>query len=365
MPAGSEDGREANYLLDFTDKLLLTQLVKVPTRKTNILDLVFTNDDSLIHNIDQIINSSLSDHNTLVIATDLVTKREVVNDSSRDFYSTNIQKYNLIDADEEDWRRFELIMDGRDWESVSKHRVSGRISKLNRNIEQSVYEIFPLKEEKRKGNKIPRFARILMQNKRKLSDKMMRTKSATKLIELQFKLRTVEKRLADSLKMKTQVVEEKVVGQLKKNPGMFYSYAKSFSQEKAAIGLLTDSLGNITCSEGEISVILENQNESVFSSPVTSFHTEDQLLNNKSVIGDVDHFSKLPSVIDNVSGQTVEESCDSSGSLSESIMHGVPNFQTLYNNNSLEEKIEELFGYPSQNPKVPSHLSLTDVIVNE
>ena len=235
------------------------------------MDLVFTNDDSIINNIDQIINSSLSDHNTLIISTSLEARKERTIDISHNYYSTNIQKYNLADADEEDWRRFEMVMNDRDWSTVSRHRVKGQIQRLNNNIELSVSEIFPIKEDKKKGNKIPKYAKVLMIKKRKISDKMMRTKSARKLIELQYELRTIEKRLADSLRMKTRVVEEKVISKLKEDPGLFYSYAKSFSREKTAIGPLTDTLGSQTCREDEMSTLLANQYESVFSSPATRF----------------------------------------------------------------------------------------------
>ena len=179
--------------------------------------------------MDVIINSSFSDHNTLVVSSSFEVRKEGESVLNRNFYSTNIHRYNLEVADEDDWNRFSMVMDSRDWSSVNKHKVNGKIALLNANIEQSVHEIFPLKEVRKKGNKIPKFVQSLMKKKKKLSDRLMKTKSAPKLIEIQFELRTVEKRLAESLNNKTRCVEEKVISKLKENPAYFYSYAKSFS----------------------------------------------------------------------------------------------------------------------------------------
>ena len=54
-------------LLDLTDAWGLEQKVTVGTRKANILDLVLTNSDNLVCNIDHIKHDKLSDHDTMVI----------------------------------------------------------------------------------------------------------------------------------------------------------------------------------------------------------------------------------------------------------------------------------------------------------
>ncbi|WP_347046886.1 hypothetical protein, partial [Escherichia coli] len=53
-------------LLNLTDTLFMEQVVLCPTRGKNILDLCFTNNTALIHNV-RVTPTTLSDHNLIEI----------------------------------------------------------------------------------------------------------------------------------------------------------------------------------------------------------------------------------------------------------------------------------------------------------
>ena len=111
IPMGqSQDSIQANLLMDLMDTLFMFQLVTIPTRGANILDLVFTNCKEIITAIVYLVNAKVSDHESLRITTNLPLKKQKKGDYSRDFYSMDIPKFNLKDADEEDWVKYNLVI---------------------------------------------------------------------------------------------------------------------------------------------------------------------------------------------------------------------------------------------------------------
>ena len=76
--------------------------------------------------IKQQINSSLSDHSSLIISTSFSVQHQGGVDSSQDFYTINIHRYNLSEADKKYWRRFYMTMDNREWSSVNRHKARGK-----------------------------------------------------------------------------------------------------------------------------------------------------------------------------------------------------------------------------------------------
>ncbi len=70
---GTEDVRvQATPLLRFAEELCLTQLTSSPTRGSNILDIVLTNNDELVHEY-CVDNTNLSDHNIVTLTTNIRT----------------------------------------------------------------------------------------------------------------------------------------------------------------------------------------------------------------------------------------------------------------------------------------------------
>ena len=112
----NDEKLQAKKLLKFAEDFFLEQYVKRATRNGNILDLVFTNNHELIRDYNIIINKKLSDH--YIIKIDLAykmessTKRKKVNHCS-----TKIPEYDLLNASEEQWLRFNLILNKVNFEN--------------------------------------------------------------------------------------------------------------------------------------------------------------------------------------------------------------------------------------------------------
>ena len=81
-----------------TCESFMTQCINIPTRKSNILDLCFSNDKNLIHDIDTIENIITSDHSSIIMETDIgalyngdTSQKENVN-----IYYTSIPEYDTL-----------------------------------------------------------------------------------------------------------------------------------------------------------------------------------------------------------------------------------------------------------------------------
>ena len=71
IAGGSRDEQaQARHLLNLTENYFMEQIVQEPTRRNNILDLVFVNNHSLIYDIN-ISKTIISDHNMIEITTNL------------------------------------------------------------------------------------------------------------------------------------------------------------------------------------------------------------------------------------------------------------------------------------------------------
>ena len=61
-----DDRKAAEKFISFSDEHCLTQIVTEPTREMNILDLIFTNNEKIIHDC-EVHNTSLSDHRMIIL----------------------------------------------------------------------------------------------------------------------------------------------------------------------------------------------------------------------------------------------------------------------------------------------------------
>ena len=207
----SSERRQAQHLLDFSNEFFLQQYIHKPTRRQNILDLVFTNNHFLINNYHMIVNSHLSDHYTIILNLNYENIKVEGNRKKVNHFHTEIPEFNFLEADEEDWMRLNRELDQVDWCSIleeesPENMTSLFLSKLLEKV-QLIFKKLPQFDENSKedgnkrfssNNKIPRKIRVLMRNKSKLSKSLLSVKSPTRYLELSDKLEYLEKQLKDS-----------------------------------------------------------------------------------------------------------------------------------------------------------------------
>ena len=168
--------KQAEMLLKYADENYLENCIKSATRGSNILDLCFTNNHTLINNHTMTINQSFSDHNLL--ETELRFSYNIAKHKKKreNPYKTKVYEYETEKGDEEDWMRFEKLLDLIDIEGEfgGAENVEKKVNKFYDLLETTTAMIFPKKKAfnddtnlaiKEMGNTIPKKIRQLMRRK--------------------------------------------------------------------------------------------------------------------------------------------------------------------------------------------------------
>merc|ERR1712121_165403 len=106
-----ETRREEKYqfldLMEVCDDQCLVQIIEEPTRGKNTLDLIFTNEVSLIKDI-EVNKSNKSDHSTVEISTNFIIKEENMqkphNNKIMEIIDVNFHESNI------DWNKIKDII---------------------------------------------------------------------------------------------------------------------------------------------------------------------------------------------------------------------------------------------------------------
>ena len=210
-------------------------------------------------------------YNTLKVFLTISPGRREKVDVSRDFYTTIINRYNLRDASDEDWGKYQTILSNTDWATETQHfSASQKVDFLAKIMEEAVSKVFPLKSEKKKGYKIPNVVQKKMKRRTTLGKSMMTTREPKFFLKCQLELRSLEKEISAHHNEYTAKTESKMIDKMQDNPSLFYSYARSFSKDSGKIGPLINERDEIIADDLGVSELLRQQYESVFSDPCTN-----------------------------------------------------------------------------------------------
>ena len=283
---------QGKMLIEWAEKNFLEQYINSPTRKDNVLDLVFTNLSSLINGYTTIVNQQFSDHNILKLNLNIMYKKEPKKKRINP-YPNKISEYDLMKGKLEDWIRYDVLVsklaENFDIETKDEN-TEERLKRFYDIIEKAVITLFEKKEsfknkEERKQtprNKIPKKMRNLMKKKTNISNKIMLSNSGLKTLKLMKHLYKIESELNNSYKQSRIKKETEAIDKMKSNPKFFFSYASKFSKSKNKIGPLIDAEGETIKDPHEMAEILRKQYESTFSTPDPEFEEETEVGDNKS-----------------------------------------------------------------------------------
>ena len=219
----SEDRGQIIRMIEFVEKLALSQEVMENTREENILDLLFSSDPELVESSEVLKNVSISDHN-FVIAT---LNREYTQETESrkiNFCSTEIPLYNLSKGSTEDWNNARIEFEARKYrEDITVEDFTIEIIK---NLEISVKNNFkkhspPTNTEGSSKNFIPREVRCILRRKLNASRSLSKTQDIEKQKSLKTKIEALEEQLRLMMHKKRKHIEYKASKDLKKNPKIF------------------------------------------------------------------------------------------------------------------------------------------------
>ena len=110
-------------MLEFIEENCLSQWVQEETRKTNILDLIFTNSPT-IRGTEILPNSSeISNHNTVIGTFLIAEKAEDGEEEPVNYHKSDLPLYNLDEIGEEGWAEVNKILSNQSSEGVAEMKA--------------------------------------------------------------------------------------------------------------------------------------------------------------------------------------------------------------------------------------------------
>ena len=277
----------SNYLLEFVNEHLLIQLVKDNTRKQkSLLDLILTNNDEIIFNVNVQTNSYDTDHDT-------VNCQVLLNDTQpAKINMENHPKKPLDDLcfQKADWSEIRKELGDINWKEMFKNATTSEMHNL---FEEAVTKIaikhVPIRKKRNSRTKIPRNRLKLIRKKKEINTRMNIYKFIKDPTENNYrKFQYLEKRKEEIVQEIKNLLEQEqlqkendALEQMKKNPKYFYSFVKKFNQTVNKIGPLKDNKDNLINDPEAKANILQDQYTKVFSNPniINDIHIEPKLCN--------------------------------------------------------------------------------------
>ena len=261
--------RQQETFARLVNKYCLLNVVDIPTRGSNVLDLILTNAEDLFGNTRVEESGTLSDHKWVISDIDISLTRTDDASSETPIYLTKIPNYNWKKGSVEQWDNYQEILNSVDWIAETRDMdVEEKIEFLNGKMEEAVSRTFQdlLERKKIKRKRIPKEVRAKYRRKAKLSKEIYLTKSKTKLNRLIEEVDKIELEIRDSKEAHRKKEEMKVIDQIKVCPKAFYTYARKKAVIRSKIGpLMID--GVLVSDERKMADALSKQYESVCSIP--------------------------------------------------------------------------------------------------
>lgn len=271
-----ESQRACNDLFEFMDNNFLTQMIKLPTRKDNTLDLVLTNkpQDIIETNVS---DTQLSDHKLVELLLSYnPTKQTPQNKDEIDPHSFRAVNYHK--ADFKSMNEHLSKVNWKDLKDLCTEDVDGSLFlELVRLTVLQITLLYAPPKDKKAGDpksKKTRKKYTLKRRRRKLNARISALKEnnphSANLPKLTKEVSLLTYEIRDFIMNDLSSREAKAVSTIKSNPRYFYSYAKRFAKATSSIAALRDKDGNLQTLPKEKAEILQDQYVKVFSDPAAA-----------------------------------------------------------------------------------------------
>ena len=269
--ASLNDKLMLNHVNEMCNQLLLSQIITTPTHKDgNILDLVFVNNCSLVHNTSVLpVLQSTSHHSIVQIAT--TYKAEPAPSGTTRPKPSMFRALNYFHKDT-NWENLMGALGNIEWEAEFKDMTSDeKLDFIYTKCHEASVSCVPEKvlAEGMKSSKSKRIRKALANRRRRIVKRLITVKSPATRDKLRAEMIDIEKKLQKSYRESEEYMEDRAVEAIKDNPKYFYKYTKKRSKCTTKIGPLLNELGHLTNNSKEMAELLSKQYSSVFSKPTS------------------------------------------------------------------------------------------------
>ncbi len=259
--------QQSSFLFNLKDLYFLEQVITSPTRKGNILDLLFCSSD-LINSI-RIEPTTMSDHNMICVETKIAVKSNV----EQNIMNPPKTVFEQVDYYKADWAQINASLAEADIvNDIVDLDAESAFLKFTQTVGNICYHVSPKKDSNStKLSKFLKHRKCLMRKRTKLLRKL-NVCHISKMRHYKNKLSELEQDILTSHDDERKQEEIRAISRIKTDPNYFFRYAKKFSKCKNDIGPLCNANGGLVHDKNEMCNILVNQFKSVFSTPLPT-HT--------------------------------------------------------------------------------------------
>ena len=264
--ARGEDKNQAELIIQLSSDLLCTQIIEQPTRNNNILDLFFVNNEEIVREY-FIENTTASDHNVITVETNLNVKQNKVDPRKSLFFN----KLNF-NHKKTDWSKIQSSINETEWETILSNKDPEQQYDIIHSMCLDICtEYTPKRNKLNRKKKIPYARRALMRTKRKLAKRIkLNANNPQNVQSLNEKMSRKDAQIQNLIKNEEIQEEMRVIESIKINPKCFFTYASRKSKIKSGIGPLRNEANEIIEDPEQMTELLKEQYESVFTQPVAS-----------------------------------------------------------------------------------------------
>ena len=244
--------------LNCTEDLFLQQLIDKPTRHranetSNILDLVFTNDDSFILNVNHSAPFGKSDHEIIEVTLNLQKPKDNVSDPKLNFYKT-------------DFDGLKAFVSEQNLSNINNLSFDDSLKLLYYILNEGIYKFVPIlkpisKDKVKNPPWMNKKALKCIKKKYHLYKKFLHNKSHYNY-QRYIEIRNTTKRL---VKNTVKEYERNIAKACKVNCKRFWKYVNSKLKRTTGVPNLKYADGNLTSSDKEKADLLVEFFESVFT----------------------------------------------------------------------------------------------------
>ena len=220
-------------LMKICDEHCMLQVVEEPTRGDNTLDLIYTNEISIVTNVD-INKTVISDHSRIEISTNYKIMEDQIKLKANE--DNTMKSLNFRAEEKIEW---EVIKEGikrTKWKETLKGDAIEITEIFLKKISKLSLENIPKKKKERKDRKIPREIKKLLNRIKMLKRNKVNAQSKEKKSVIENKIFDSETELIERRRKRKSESEKKAIECMKENPKMFYSLVKKEKNRKNEVG---------------------------------------------------------------------------------------------------------------------------------
>ena len=232
--ARADEKSQFEKLLGICNSQFMLQIIEEPTRIENTLDLVFTNEISLITSV-EVNNSNHSDHDKIEISTNYTTTEHERNNERNE--ETNVFKTLNFHAKSVNWNNIIRCIEDTNWEQ--KFETKDSIQNNEEFLEiitNNASENAPKRRQQGNNRKMPKERKRLHNRLKMLKREKHRAYSKERKKRFDKKILETEQKIIDHKRSERLEKEKQCLECMKDNPRMFYSFINKQRNRRIEIG---------------------------------------------------------------------------------------------------------------------------------